>query len=274
MKEKAAKSRKSGGVSNSEAKARSLLGNYDKVQRRLSANARRMQKSLDEGPKNSKPYEKMGLKLLTTYQKPQKVRINLDFDGLSGHGIRLIDNSFSFRIRSGETVGLLGRNGSGKSTLLDEVEGRLEERSCRVSRFRQEIQDVWEEGENLLSQLMKASGMPEQVVLDVAGALGLHADLLSRAPNELSGGQLLKAQLVLELVSPFDVLLLDEPTNYLDYDGVRALTEFIRNSEAAVVVISHDERFVEGCVDRTYLISGRRFSDYCDLGDYFGKDGI
>ena len=113
-----------------------------------------------------------------------------------------------------------------------------------------------------------------QVVLDVAGALGLHADLLSRAPDELSGGQLLKAQLVLELVSPFDVLLLDEPTNYLDYDGVRALTEFIRNSEAAVVVISHDERFVEGCVDRTYLISDRRFSDYCDLGDYFGKDGI
>lgn len=274
MKEKAAKSRKSGGVSNSEAKARSLLGNYDKVQRRLSANARRMQKSLDEGLKNAKPYEKMGLKLLTTYQKPQKVRINLDFDGLSGHGIRLIDNSFSFRIRSGETVGLLGRNGSGKSTLLGEVEGRLEKRSCRVSRFRQEIQDVWEEGENLLSQLMKASGMPEQVVLDVAGALGLHADLLSRAPDELSGGQLLKAQLVLELVSPFDVLLLDEPTNYLDYDGVRALTEFIRNSEAAVVVISHDERFVEGCVDRTYLISDRRFSDYCDLGDYFGKDGI
>ena len=274
MKEKAAKSRKSGGVSNSEAKARSLLGNYDKVQRRLSANARRMQKSLDEGLKNAKPYEKMGLKLLTTYQKPQKVRINLDFDGLSGHGIRLIDNSFSFRIRSGETVGLLGRNGSGKSTLLDEVEGRLEKRSCRVSRFRQEIQDVWEEGENLLSQLIKASGMPEQVVLDVAGALGLHADLLSRAPDELSGGQLLKAQLVLELVSPFDVLLLDEPTNYLDYDGVRALTEFIRNSEAAVVVISHDERFVEGCVDRTYLISDRRFSDYCDLGDYFGKDGI
>ena len=82
MKEKAAKSRKSGGVSNSEAKARSLLGNYDKVQRRLSANARRMQKSLDEGLKNAKPYEKMGLKLLTTYQKPQKVRINLDFDGL------------------------------------------------------------------------------------------------------------------------------------------------------------------------------------------------
>ncbi len=274
MKEKAAKSRKSGGVSNSEAKARSLLGNYDKVQRRLSANARRMQKSLDEGLKNAKPYEKMGLKLLTTYQKPQKVRINLDFDGLSGHGIRLIDNSFSFRIRSGETVGLLGRNGSGKSTLLDEVEGRLEKRSCKVSRFRQEIQDVWEEGENLLSQLIKASGMPEQVVLDVAGALGLHADLLFRTPDELSGGQLLKAQLVLELVSPFDVLLLDEPTNSLDYDGVRALTEFIRNSEAAVVVISHDERFVEGCVDRTYLISDRRFSDYCDLGDYFGKDGI
>lgn len=131
MKEKAAKSRKSGGVSNSEAKARSLLGNYDKVQRRLSANARRMQKSLDEGLKNAKPYEKMGLKLLTTYQKPQKVRINLDFDGLSGHGIRLIDNSFSFRIRSGETVGLLGRNGSGKSTLLGEVEEDLRKDPAR-----------------------------------------------------------------------------------------------------------------------------------------------
>ncbi|WP_334115551.1 ATP-binding cassette domain-containing protein [Ligilactobacillus sp.] len=270
MREKAAKSRKSGGVSNSDARARSLLGNYDKVQKRLSANARRMQKSLDEGPKNAKPYEKMGLKLLTTYQKPQKVRINLDFDGLFGHGIRLIDNSFSFRIRSGETVGLLGRNGSGKSTLMDEVEERLEKRSCRVSHFRQQIQNVWEEGGSLLSQLMKASGMPEQVVLDVAGAMGLHAGLLSRTPDELSGGQLLKAQLVLELVSPFDVLLLDEPTNYLDYDGVKALTEFIRNSEAAVVVISHDERFVEGCVDRTYLISDGRFSDYCDVGDYFG----
>ena len=172
----------------------------------------------------------------------------------------------SLEITDGSYTAVIGHTGSGKSTLMGEVEGRLEKKSCRVSRFRQEIQDVWEEGENLLSQLMKASGMPEQVVLDVAGALGLHADLLSRTPDELSGGQLLKAQLVLELVSPFDVLLLDEPTNYLDAEHIAWLKRYLQEYENAFILISHDIPFLNDVVNIIYHMENQRLDRY--VGDY------
>ena len=63
--------------------------------------------------------------------------------------------------------------------------------------------------------------------------------------DELSGGQLLKAQLVLELVSPFDVLLLDEPTNYLDLESKVALARCLADYPGALVVASHDEWFLD-----------------------------
>jgi ATPase subunit of ABC transporter with duplicated ATPase domains len=78
----------------------------------------------------------------------------------------------------------------------------------------------------------------------VCGMLGLHADL-ERTVDSLSGGQRARAALAAILLARFDVFLLDEPTNDLDFRGLELLERFVRETRAAVVVVSHDRAFLE-----------------------------
>ena len=63
------------------------------------------------------------------------------------------------------------------------------------------------------------------------------------------------------LKSP-DVLLLDEPTNHLDIESIGWLEDFIINSSKAVVVISHDRKFVDDITTRTIEVTMGRIYDY------------
>ena len=63
------------------------------------------------------------------------------------------------------------------------------------------------------------------------------------------------------LKSP-DVLLLDEPTNHLDIESIGWLEDFICNSSKAVVVISHDRKFVDDITTRTIEVTMGRIYDY------------
>ncbi len=59
-----------------------------------------------------------------------------------------------------------------------------------------------------------------------------------------------------------DVLLLDEPTNHLDIESIGWLEDFICNSSKAVVVISHDRKFVDDITTRTIEVTMGRIYDY------------
>ena len=78
--------------------------------------------------------------------------------------------------------------------------------------------------------------------------LGLDPEALDRPTATLSGGQLTKVGLVSILVSTFDVTLLDEPTNNLDRHGLDALEQWVLGHGRAIVLVSHDRRFLERTV--------------------------
>ena len=59
-----------------------------------------------------------------------------------------------------------------------------------------------------------------------------------------------------------DVLLLDEPTNHLDIESIQWLEDFLINSAKAVVVISHDRKFVDNITTRTIEVTMGRIYDY------------
>lgn len=59
-----------------------------------------------------------------------------------------------------------------------------------------------------------------------------------------------------------DVLLLDEPTNHLDIESIGWLEEFLTNCAKAVVVISHDRKFVDNITTRTIEVTMGRIYDY------------
>jgi ABC transport system ATP-binding/permease protein len=153
-------------------------------------------------------------------------------------------------ISAGDRVCLVGRNGSGKSTLLKIAAGALEpdsgERFAHPnSRFA------------YLSQEVDLTGYSTTLAYLEAGLTGSEDDYLGRAilgslglsgeedPASLSGGEARRAALARALASSPDVLLLDEPTNHLDLPAIEWLEGELASSRAAIVMISHDRRFLQ-----------------------------
>ena len=92
--------------------------------------------------------------------------------------------------------------------------------------------------------------------------LGFSRTDFCRPTREFSGGWRMRVELAKILLRKPDVLLLDEPTNHLDIESIGWLEDFICNSAKAVVVISHDRKFVDKITTRTIEVTMGRIYDY------------
>lgn len=92
--------------------------------------------------------------------------------------------------------------------------------------------------------------------------LGFERAQLDQPTSEFSGGWRMRIELAKLLLKNPDVLLLDEPTNHLDIESIMWLEDFIKTSAKAVVVISHDRRFVDAITTRTIEVTMGRIYDY------------
>lgn len=92
--------------------------------------------------------------------------------------------------------------------------------------------------------------------------LGFERTDFNRPTSEFSGGWRMRIELAKLLLKSPDVLLLDEPTNHLDIESIGWLEDFIINSSKAVVVISHDRKFVDNITTRTIEVTMGRIYDY------------
>ncbi|MBQ5840026.1 MAG: ABC-F family ATP-binding cassette domain-containing protein [Bacteroidaceae bacterium] len=92
--------------------------------------------------------------------------------------------------------------------------------------------------------------------------LGFKREEFSRPTSEFSGGWRMRIELAKLLLKNPDVLLLDEPINHLDIESIGWLEDFIRESSKAVVVISHDSKFVDNITTRTIEVTMGRIYDY------------
>lgn len=155
-------------------------------------------------------------------------------------------------INRGDKISLVGRNGCGKSTLLKIIAGIQEpddgeifiQPNTSVGYMPQDadlsgyktLREVVLSGlkkENRDIQAYKAQMLIDQ--LDIAE---------EQNPETSSGGERRKATLAKALVGEPDILLLDEPTNHLDMPTIEFLEKLIAAYPGAVVVISHDRRFL------------------------------
>ena len=92
--------------------------------------------------------------------------------------------------------------------------------------------------------------------------LGFERTDFNKPTSEFSGGWRMRIELAKLLLKDPDVLLLDEPTNHLDIESIQWLEEFIKTSSKAVVVISHDRKFVDSITTRTIEVTMGRIYDY------------
>ncbi|MCH5182377.1 MAG: ABC-F family ATP-binding cassette domain-containing protein [Prevotellaceae bacterium] len=92
--------------------------------------------------------------------------------------------------------------------------------------------------------------------------LGFEREDFDRPTGDFSGGWRMRIELAKLLLTKPDVLLLDEPTNHLDIESIGWLENFLIESGKAVVVISHDRKFVDNITTRTIEVTMGRIYDY------------
>ncbi len=162
-------------------------------------------------------------------------------------------------VGEGERLALVGRNGSGKSTLLKIAAGMIEP----------------DRGERALQQGTSIRYLPQEPDFGgfattwdyVAAGLGTHDDphhartLLGNfgftgeeGPSRLSGGEMRRVALARALAPGPDILLMDEPTNHLDLPAIEWLEGELKGLRSALVLISHDRRFLTNLTRSTAWI--------------------
>jgi ATPase subunit of ABC transporter with duplicated ATPase domains len=150
-------------------------------------------------------------------------------------------------------IAIRGPNGCGKSTLLRTIAGEIAPVSGRCRTLPSVLLDqhlaMLDPARSLLAQLREAATRFDEGRLRQYLALaGLGPDRVLRPSGSLSGGERMRGALlcaVLREPAP-RLLLLDEPTNHLDLHGIEALEAMLQSWPGALVVVSHDERFLDG----------------------------
>jgi ATP-binding cassette subfamily F protein uup len=175
--------------------------------------------------------------------------LNLQNIRLTISGKPLLEGA-ELSVGPGERIGLVGRNGSGKSTLLRIAAGQLE--ADGGERFFQPDATV-----RYLPQEPDLSGFDTVLAFVEAGLGPGDADYRARYlleqlgmtgeedPATLSGGEARRAAIARTLAPEPDILLLDEPTNHLDLPAIEWLEAELASMRSALVLISHDRRFLQ-----------------------------
>lgn len=161
----------------------------------------------------------------------------------------------SFEVISGERILLGGNNGSGKTTLIKIITGAIEPSVGKVSRsitkavYIDQDYSLIDSGFTVYEQAQRfnVSGLQEHDIKMRLNRFLFGRETWGKECSALSGGERMRLALcclTIDTRSP-DVMILDEPTNNLDIQNIEILTAAINDYKGALIVVSHDEVFVE-----------------------------
>ena len=204
----------------------------------------------------------------------------LEFENVSKYyGDDLIFNNVNLKVKKGEVISLVGKSGSGKSTLLKCINclenidnGKIKFKGIDISEIspvelRQKIGIVFQDYnlfehltvlDNLIIGLIKIKGYSKKESIYKALNILKKVDLIDKKdkyPDELSGGQKQRVAIARTLLMEPDIILLDEPTSALDKemkDSVLELINELIDEDMTLIVVSHEEEFVNKVSDRIF----------------------
>jgi cobalt/nickel transport system ATP-binding protein len=186
-----------------------------------------------------------------------------------------------FSVMEGEKVVILGPNGSGKTTLLQHLMGLFKPVEGEVlvfgvdpsKHFNDIIENYGVVFQHVEDQLIAPTvwdditfgprnyGYPEDKIESLANEIieriGI-ADLKTKIPHYLSGGEKKKVALAGAMVAHPKLLILDEPFEGLDpkskHDMLMLLNEFNRIYGTTIILTTHDVNIVPVFADRAYVM--------------------
>lgn len=174
----------------------------------------------------------------------------------------------SFQIDSGWRLGLIGRNGRGKTTLLRLLMGEYPHEGSLVSSesfdyFPSPVRSPERLAAEVLEDLCPEAEswrFPKEL-----GLLGVEEEALWRPFSTLSGGERTKLLLAALFLREGRFPLIDEPTNHLDARGRELVSAYLRR-QRGFLLVSHDRRFLDGCVD--HILALNRADIQVQAGNY------
>ncbi|MCZ7454198.1 ABC-F family ATP-binding cassette domain-containing protein [Rhizobium rhizogenes] len=165
-------------------------------------------------------------------------------------GVTPLLDGANFQVEPGDRICLVGRNGSGKSTLMKIAAGLVEAQSGEVFRHPSATIRYLEQapdfaGYDTVQAYAEAGLGPGDDAYRVTYLLE-HLGLTGQEnPASLSGGEARRVALARVMAPEPDILMLDEPTNHLDLPTIEWLESELQQTRSALVLISHDRRFLE-----------------------------
>lgn len=161
----------------------------------------------------------------------------------------------NIEILSGERIALKGSNGSGKTTLIKIILGKLNPKSGTV--YSSQNKSVYiDQDYSLINNELKVydqaqqfndSGLEEHDIKMRLNRFLFDKEYWDKPCSALSGGEKMRLMLCCLTISNEspDIIILDEPTNNLDIQNVEILTAAINEYQGTLIVVSHDESFLE-----------------------------
>ncbi|KAF9973447.1 hypothetical protein BGZ73_003312 [Actinomortierella ambigua] len=184
---------------------------------------------------------------------------------------RVLLNNINLDMQMDSRIAVVGPNGAGKSTILKLLTGKLEPQRGLVHRhgrlrfalFSQHHVDQLDVTLTSVEFMAKNwPGKTEEEYRRQLGAFGITGMVGLQKISTLSGGQKSRVSFAcLGLQNPH-FLILDEPTNHLDMDSIDALTVALKQFQGGVVVVSHDERFIQSVCNEIWVCEGGRLQKF------------
>ncbi|EPC1885580.1 ABC-F family ATP-binding cassette domain-containing protein [Vibrio cholerae] len=170
---------------------------------------------------------------------------------------------FHGQIEKGDRIAIVGKNGSGKSVLLKTLAGKISPLQGEVKHhvnfayLDQQLSSL-DLSKSILEQV--SDGQTKEKITDLRmqlAQLGLDNTAINQPMKALSGGEQLKAALILSLYQKdsAQLLLLDEPNNHLDLPSLQALEQLLQSYRGALVIVAHDQEFLENIGITKYLVA-------------------
>ncbi len=103
----------------------------------------------------------------------------------------------------------------------------------------------------------------------VLEGIGFNTSDLQRPLKEFSGGWRMRVMLAKLLLEKPNLLMLDEPTNHLDLPSIQWLENYLRSYEGAVIVVSHDQEFLNNMVNSIVEVSNRQLNQYSGNYEFY-----
>ena len=190
--------------------------------------------------------------------------------------------NLSFHVQPNDKICVIGKNGNGKSTLLKLLSGELTPLKGTVNTspkvkcgfFGQTNVAHLNPNLSIVQELETLNHHPERqgklleisTIRAICSQMMFNNDLAHKKISVLSGGEKSRVMLGKILLTPSNVLLLDEPTNHFDIESCESLMDAIQKFEGAVVMVTHDEYFLNNIATKLIVFDGGK--TFCFDGSY------